>query len=157
MTVVFTNKIHKHKILGLTQIELEVIVGDKIIKMGECGLLLHIATLSLQSGLKPIPTDMQTLLDEFAVVFEEPPGLPPNRSHDHHILLFEGSAPVNVRPYRYPYYQKSKIEKMVQEMLKTCIIRPSRSPFSSLVLMVHKADGGWRMCVDYRALNNITV
>ncbi len=72
MTMVFTDKNHNHKILGLTLTELEVIAGDKIMKMGECRLLLQIAIVSLQSGLELIPTDMQTLLHEFTMVFEEP-------------------------------------------------------------------------------------
>jgi hypothetical protein len=61
------------------------------------------------------------------------------------------------RPYRHPYFQKTEIEKIVRELLQSGVIRPSQSPFSSPVLLVRNADGSWRMCMDYRALNLVTV
>ena len=61
------------------------------------------------------------------------------------------------RPYRYPFYQKNEIEKILRELLSVGSIRNSSSPFSSHVLLVRKVDRSWRMCIDYRALKNIIV
>lgn len=112
--------------------------------------------LSLQFP-SDMPHDLILLLQEFTDVFDVPKGLPPLRSHDHSITLVEGTSPVKVRPYRYPFSQKQEIEKMVQDMLQDGIIQPSQSPFSAPVLLVRKKDGTWRFCTDYRALNAVTV
>jgi hypothetical protein len=64
---------------------------------------------------------------------------------------------VCVRPYRYLYFQKTEIEKIVRDLLQSGVIRLSQSPFSSPILLVRKADGSWRMYMDYRALNLVIV
>lgn len=95
---------------------------------------------------------MEHLLQSYEDVFQEPQGLPPKRKHDHQIILNEGNGRVSTRLYRYLHYQKSKIEKIVADLLKSGVIQPSTSPYYSLVLLVKKHDGSWRMCVDYWAL-----
>ena len=77
------------------------------------------------------------------------------RTYDHRIHL-PGTAPVAVRPYRYPQLQKDELERQCAAMLEQGIIRPSTSPFSAPVLLVKKSNGSWRFCIDYRALNDRT-
>jgi hypothetical protein len=105
----------------------------------------------------PYPSSIQDMLTEFAVLFEEPQGLPPRREFDHSITLLPGSRPVNLRPYRYNPEQKDEIEKQIAEMLRQGIIRFSTSPFASPVLLVQKKDGTWRFCIDFRYLNALTL
>lgn len=87
----------------------------------------------------------------------EPHSLPLHSPTNHRISLLLGSQPVNVQPYLYPHYLNLEIEKLTNEMLRHGLIKHNISPYSSLVLLVKKCDGGWRFCIDYRALNKITV
>jgi hypothetical protein len=72
---------------------------------------------------------LSALLDEFTDVFAKPRGLPPARGCDHRIHLLPGTAPIAVRPYRYPQLQKDEIERQCADMLEQGIIAKSNSAF----------------------------
>ena len=78
---------------------------------------------------------------EFNAIFATPMGLPPIIRHEHQINIKEGAQAICQRPYRYPYYQKNEIKKIVKELLSVGPIRNSYSPFASHVLLVRKDDG----------------
>jgi hypothetical protein len=128
----------------------------KLLKKGNHGVIAQLCSLDVQTSKPSIPLDLQGIIDKHSKVFEDiPKGLPPTQNHVIHLIL--GSVPPNIRPYRYPYAQKSEIEHMVEEMLEAGIIRRSQSSYSAQVVMVLKKDGSWCMCPDYRELNKITI
>ncbi|KAJ3691747.1 hypothetical protein LUZ61_020911 [Rhynchospora tenuis] len=104
-----------------------------------------------------IPLELQTIVTQYKSVFTNPTTLPPQRLVDHQINLKSETHPVNIRPYRFSYFQKLEIEKIIEELLQSGYIRPSTSPFASPILLVKKKDNSWRLCVDYRQLNECTV
>lgn len=115
-------------------------------------------SVEVEAETKQTPLEITELLTQFADIFEEPTSLPPFRAHHNHkIPLLEGSNPINQRPYRYALYQKNEIDKMVKELLLAGTIQHSSSPYASPVVLVKKKDGSWRLCVDYRGLNAMTV
>ena len=111
----------------------------------------------LQLGEQLLPRELREVLREYEQVFEIPSGLPPLRGRKYSIIISPGNNAISVRPYKYPHAQKEIMETVVQEMLDSGIIRLSQSPFSSPVLLVKKKDKSWRFCVDYKALNRVTV
>jgi hypothetical protein len=76
---------------------------------------------------------------------------------DHQIPLLPGARPVQMRPYRYAPALKDEIEKQVSEMLQLGIVQPSKSAFSSSVILVKKKAKTYRFCVDYCHLNALTL
>lgn len=149
---------------ALTRVEISLKMMAKSWQEEDQGFLVELRDLSLEDKERNeevdavvLPKEVQEIVETFQDVFEFPQGLPPKRVVDHQIVLKEGTEAVNVRPYKYAHMQKAEIEKLIQEMLTSGIVRPSNRPFSSPVLLVKKKDGGWRFCVDYRALNQVTI
>ena len=105
------------------------------------------------------PKELQDLLHEFLDVFPEdlPRGLPPTRNLEHTINLVPGNAPPVKPPYRMSEVELAELRKQVDALLDKGYIKPSMSPYAAPVLFVKKKGGDLRMCVDYRALNDITV
>nr|GEX59048.1 hypothetical protein [Tanacetum cinerariifolium] len=75
----------------------------------------------------------------------------------HWFTTEEGTSPISQRPYRYPAIQKDIIERTTRDLLEAGIIRKSQSSFAALMVLVKKKDGQWRMCMDYRRLNDVTI
>ena len=122
----------------------------KLLNKQQRGVLAQLYSVDVQTSKLSVSPDLQKVLDKYSKVFDTPKGLPPTWDHDHNINLIPRSVPPNIRLYRYPYAQKSEIERMVVEMLEVGIIRPSQSSFSAPVAMVLKKEGAWCMCPNYR-------
>ena len=136
----------------------------KMIKREEVeALILGMATIETTTGKQTEEKELQEsatiILREFKDVFPEelPKALPPARPVDHRIELLPGSQPCAQRMYRMSAAELDEMKNQLDDLLSSGLIRPSISPFGAPVLFVKKKDGGMRMCIDYRALNRITI
>ncbi|GKC78493.1 putative reverse transcriptase domain-containing protein [Tanacetum coccineum] len=84
-------------------------------------------------------------------------GLPPIRQVEFQIDLIPGVAPVARAPYRLAPSEMKELPDQLQELSNKGFIRPSSSPWGAPVLFVKKKDGSFRMCIDYRELNKLTM
>ncbi|GJW40131.1 putative reverse transcriptase domain-containing protein [Tanacetum coccineum] len=103
--------------------------------------------------LKDVP-----IVRDFPEVFpEDLLGLPPVRLVAFQIDLIPGAAPVARAPYRLAPSEMKELSEQLQELSDKDFIRPSSSPWGAPVLFIKKKDGSFRMCIDYRELNKLTV
>lgn len=99
------------------------------------------------------------LIKKYEDVFnvELPPGPPPERDIEFKVDLVDGAIPKNATPYRLAPVEKEELNRQVGKMLERKLIRVSYSDWGSPCIVVKKFDGGYRFCVDYRALNSQTI
>jgi hypothetical protein len=104
------------------------------------------------------PEGLNNMLDKYNTIFQDlPRGLPPVQSRDHIIELIPRSALVRGKYYRQSHQHKTKIECLVQELLDYGIINRSKSMYSVSSHTSKEKDGSYRLCIDYHALNKITI
>ena len=113
----------------------------------------------LQEALAKLPDSVQRLVRKFGGVYPKVLqwASPPRPDMPEVIPTVPGCRPPNRPLFRYSPQQLEEVKNQVQSLLDQGLVEPSTSPFGAPVLLVSKHDGGWRMCVDYRALNQVTV
>jgi hypothetical protein len=98
------------------------------------------------------------VVNKFPDVFpEELPGMPPDRDIEFVIELKPGTTPIYKTPYRMATLELAKLKEHIKELLEKGFIHPSSSPWGAPVIFVPKKDGTQRLCLDYRALNEVIV
>ncbi|KAK3551952.1 hypothetical protein QTP70_031641 [Hemibagrus guttatus] len=120
---------------------------------------LPVQATSSESPLVNQPLRIPTCYAPFSDVFcpKRASKLPPHRPWDCAIDLLPGEPVPRGRIYPLSIPEEKAMEEYIKEALAQGYIRPSTSPAASSFFFVAKKDGGLRPCIDYRALNQITV
>ena len=121
--------------------------------------LVHLMEVENETKDNEFDTKGVTIsLDNFKDIFpEELNELPPMREVDHAIELVADVALIAKSPYRHSLAQSVELENQINDLLNKGYIRPSKSPWGDPVLFTKKKDGSFRLCVDYRGLNKLTI
>ncbi|KAK9950547.1 hypothetical protein M0R45_006032 [Rubus argutus] len=136
-----------------------LIVNDIVKEAKEIGELYALVVRENEAGTKPIPKRLESLMLKFQDLMpaDLPPSLPPMRDIQHHIDLIPGASLPNLPHYRMSPKEHEILQGQVEDLVKRGVVRPSMSPCAVPALLTPKKDGSWRMCIDSRAINKITV
>ena len=134
--------------------------AKRAIQKDSCMFLCIVGLINDDDGIrKLVDPRVQSLVEEYSDIFpqELPKELPPERDILHRIELVPGQNPPTWPTYKLSYVEMEELKRQLKELLDAGYIQPSKSPYGAPVLFVKKKDGTMRMCVDYRALNKITI
>ncbi|GJR25805.1 putative reverse transcriptase domain-containing protein [Tanacetum coccineum] len=137
--------------------------NDMLIVQGERSGVKNESRLEVISSIRT-----QKYIDQGRQVFliqimkEEETEIPERRIEDMPVVrdfleLIPGAAPVARAPYRLAPAEMKELAEQLKELSDKGFIRPSSSPWGAPILFVKKKDGSFRMCIDYRELNKLTV
>ncbi|GJT90341.1 putative reverse transcriptase domain-containing protein [Tanacetum coccineum] len=140
----------------LAKYQAVIVCAEKIVR---CPIFLaHVTTKEIEDKSEKKRFEDVPIVQNFPEVFpEDLLGLPPTRQVEFQIDLIPGAAPVARAPYRLAPSEMKELSEQLKELSDKGFIRPSSSPWGAPVLFVKKKDGSFRMCIDYRELNKLTV
>ncbi|XP_048502869.1 uncharacterized protein LOC125498660 [Beta vulgaris subsp. vulgaris] len=123
------------------------------------GYLLMVREVEGEQQEYKVPKHLERVLDEYSDVFPQdlPPGLLDIRGIEHQIDLVPGASLPNKDAYGCNPQETQELQKQIEELMSRGYVLESMSPCAVLALLVPKKDGTWRMCIDSRAVNNITI
>ncbi|GJY70172.1 reverse transcriptase domain-containing protein [Tanacetum coccineum] len=101
--------------------------------------------------------DILIIRDFEDIFLDDLSGLPPQRQVEFRIDLIPGATPIAKSPYRLAPSEMQELSEQLQELQDKGFIRPSHSSWGAPILFVKKKDGSFRMCIDYRELNKLTI
>jgi hypothetical protein len=140
---------------------------SKVISKTEKFIFFVIHSQSKQMVLATFVTSKQSMslqqkqvdiiMEEYRDIFSSPVGVLTHCQVKHLIDLIPGASLPNGPFYRRSLMENEKIKHQIQELLQKGNTRPVSSPCGSLIILVQKKDRTWRLCIDYRELNKITV
>ncbi|GJY47862.1 putative reverse transcriptase domain-containing protein [Tanacetum coccineum] len=120
--------------------------------------LAHITTKEAEDKSEEKRLKDMPIVRDFLEVFpKDLSGIPPARQVEFQIDLVSGVAPVAWAPYWLAPSEMKELAEQLHELSDKGFIRPNSSPWGAPVLFVKKKDGSFRMCIDYRKLNKLTV
>nr|GEX28686.1 putative reverse transcriptase domain-containing protein [Tanacetum cinerariifolium] len=99
----------------------------------------------------------ETRLNIISLFPEDLSGLSPTRQVEFQIDLIPGTTPAARAPYRLALFEMKELSAQLKELSEKGFKRPSSSPWGAPVLFVKKKDGSFRICIDYRELNKLTM
>ncbi|GJY04366.1 putative reverse transcriptase domain-containing protein [Tanacetum coccineum] len=134
-----------------------IVYDEKVVCIPYGDEVLIIRGDNCDNGKEKRLKDMPIVREFPDVILEDLHGLPPARQVEFQIDLVPGAAPVARAPYRLAPAEMQELSTQLQELSDRGFIRPSSSPWGAPVLFVKKKDGSFRMCIDYRELNKLTV
>ncbi|GJR66236.1 putative reverse transcriptase domain-containing protein [Tanacetum coccineum] len=136
---------------------LKVISCIKVRKYIERGSQLFLAQVTEKEPSKKQLQDVSVIRNFPEVFPDDLPGLLPPRQVEFRIELVPGATPVARALYRLAPFELKELSDQLKELLEKGFIRLSSSPWGAPVLFVKKMDGSFRLCIDYRELNKLTV
>nr|GEY90272.1 putative reverse transcriptase domain-containing protein [Tanacetum cinerariifolium] len=132
--------------------------AQKYLSKGCDVFLAYVTTKEAEDKLEEKRLEDVPIVKDFPEVYpEDLPGISPTRHVEFQIDLVPSAAPVARAPYRLAPSEMKELADQLQELSNNGFIRPNSSPWGAPILFVKKKDGSFRMCIDYRELNKLTV